>query len=132
MKRFIMSLLAGGSLLGLALPATAASAGTSPVVGNYAIADLGQGAWAGGPMYASGSLGGGGAFSFMNGQEILRITSGTWSGSASSGVTICAFVTPIKDPLGLAGQQPLCLPPLPVNTGPVKIEGTLVKISLRS
>lgn len=129
MKRIIITLLAAIPLLGLVIPATAASATTAPVVGNYAIADLGQGAWAGGPMYANGTLGGGGAFSMLNGQEILSITSGTWSGS-TSGVTICATVRPIKDPLGLA-PGPLCIGPLPANTGPVKIDGTLVKISLR-
>jgi hypothetical protein len=129
MKKIIISALAAGSLLGLALPASAASASSVPV-GNFAIADLGQGGWAGGPMYADGTLGGGGAFSFLNGQEILRIVSGTWSGNASSGVTLCADTTAIKDPLGLAGSQ-LCLGPVPVNVGPQKIEGTLVKVSLR-
>ncbi len=129
MKKIVISAVAAGSLLGVILPVSAASAASVPV-GNYAIADLGQGAWAGGPMYADHTLGGGGAFSFLNGQEILRITGGTWSGTASSGVTVCATVTPIKDPLGLA-SQPLCIGPLPVNSGPQKIEGTLVKISLR-
>ena len=81
-------------------------------------------------MYADHTLGGGGAFSFANGHEILVITGGTWSGDATSGVTVCATVRPIKDPAGLA-PGPLCLPPLPVNTGPVNIDGTLVKISLR-
>jgi hypothetical protein len=128
MKKLIVSALAAGSLLGLALPASAASASPVPV-GNYAIADLGQGGWAGGPMYADGTLGGGGAFSFLNGQEILRIVSGTWTAD-SSGVTLCANTTAIKDPLGLAGSQ-LCLGPVSANVGPQKIEGTLVKVSLR-
>jgi len=128
MKRIIIAVLAAIPLL--VLSATAATAAPAPVVGNFAIADLGQGAWAGGPMYANGTLGGGGAFSFANGQEILVITSGTWSGDAASGVTVCATVRAIKDPLELA-PGPLCLGPLPVNVGPVKIEGTLVKISLR-
>ncbi len=132
MKRIIIAVLAAIPLLGLVLPATAASAAPSPVVGNYTIADLGQGSHADGPMYADHTLGGGGAISgFLNGQQIiLVITSGTWSGDAANGVTICVTVRAIKDPFGEA-PGPLCLPPLPVNTGPVKIDGTLVNISLR-
>jgi hypothetical protein len=129
MKRLFVSMIAAGSLLGPLLPAAAASAATPPV-GDFAIASLGQGGWAGGPLYSDGTIGGGGAFSFANGQEILRITSGTWAGDATSGVTICANVTAIKDPLGLAGT-PLCLGPLPVNAGPQLISGTLIKVSLR-
>ena len=130
MKRIIIGMLAAIPLLGLALPATTASAAPSPVVGNFALADNGQGGWSGGPMYADHTLGGGGAFSFGNGQEILNITGGTWSGDASSGVTICVTVRAIKDPLGLA-PGPLCIGPLPANVGPEKIGGTLVKITLR-
>ena len=129
MKRLPVSMIAAGSLLGLVLPAGVASAAPVPV-GNFAIASLGQGGWAGGPLYGDGTFGGGGAFSFGNGQEILRITGGTWTGNAASGVTICADVTAIKDPFGLAGT-PLCLGPLPVNAGPQVISGTLVKVSLR-
>ncbi len=129
MKHHLVSLITAGTLLGLVLPAAAASAAPTPV-GIFAIASLGQGGWAGGPLYGDGTIGGGGAFSFGNGQEILRITGGTWAGSATSGVTICASVTAVKDPLGLAGA-PLCLGPLAANAGPQLISGTLVKVSLR-
>ena len=129
MKGLRISVIAAGSLLGLVLPAGVASAAPVPV-GNFAVASLGQGAWAGGPLYGDGTLGGGGAFSFGNGQEILRITGGTWTGNAASGVTICADVTAIKDPFGLAGA-PLCLGPLPVNAGPQVISSNLVTVSLR-
>jgi hypothetical protein len=133
MKRIIFAVPAAILLLGLALPATAASAAPTPVVGNYAIADQGQGSHAGGPMYADHTLGGGGAISgFLDGQQIiLVITSGTWSGDAASGVSLCITVKGIKDPLHEA-PGPLCLPPLPVNTGPVRFSsGMLVNISLR-
>ncbi len=137
MRRIIIAILAAIPLLGLALPATAASAAPPPVVGHYAIADLGQGSHTGGPMYADNTLGGGGAISgFLNGQQIiLVITSGSWSGDAADGVVLCVTVRAIKDPFGEA-PGPLCLPPLPVNTGPVKVEipgtpvSTLVNISL--
>ena len=129
MKRLLVPVIAAGSLLGLVLPAAAASASPVPA-GSFAIASLGQGGWAGGPLYGDGTLGGGGAFSFANGQEILVITGGTWAGNAASGVTVCADVSAIKDPFGLAGA-PLCLGPLPVNAGPQVISGTLVKVSLR-
>ena len=127
MKRLLVPMIAAGSLLGL--PAAAASASPAPV-GSFAIASLGQGAWAGGPLYGDGTLGGGGAFSLANGQEILVITGGTWAGNAASGVTVCANVRVIKDPFGLAGG-PVCLGPLPVNAGPQVIFGTLIKVSLR-
>jgi hypothetical protein len=129
MKRLLVSLIAAGSLLGPLLPAAAATAAPVPA-GNFAIASLGQGGWAGGSLYGDGTLGGGGAFSFGNGHEILRITGGTWTGDAASGATICATVAAIKDPLGLAGA-PLCIGPLAVNSGPQLINGTLVKVSLR-
>lgn len=112
-----------------AVPAQAAS-GQSGVVGNYALADLGQGAWAGGPLYANGTLGGGGSFSFANGQEVGVITGGTWSPDGPSAVDFCANVRWIKNPFGLPATQ--CLTGVPATGQPTVIDGTLVKVTLRS
>lgn len=119
--------------LGLALPASASG---SPVAGNYVVADNGQGCWAGGALLADGSGTGAGGCSFSGpaGQEVLRFTTRSWTGDATAGVTLCVNAIATKDPAGIfpTGQFAFgCLGPVPVNIGPVKINGTLIKISLR-
>src|SRR6266542_2668261 len=64
----IMRMLASALALAVGVQTSVAFAGgTSPVVGSYAFEDLGQGGWAGGPLYADGTVGGGGSFSYSNG-----------------------------------------------------------------
>jgi hypothetical protein len=117
--------------------ATAQAAGRSGVVGSYTIADLGQGGWAGGPLYADGAIGGGGSVAFSvpapgagSVQEIARITGGTWSSAGPGAVALCLDQQPIKDPLGIL-SGPFCSPPLPVNAGPVVFFGTLVRVAIK-
>src|SRR5712692_9426454 len=119
-KRTILAtaaFLAGtAGMVASTLPASAAS-----VVGNFVVADNGPGCWSGGALLSDGTGTGAGNCSFKTpaGQEILHFAGKTWTGNATVGVTLCATVTAIKDPLGLA-PGPLCIGPLPVNVGPVK------------
>jgi hypothetical protein len=108
----------------------AAAAGAAPsVVGSYTITDLGQGGWAGGPLYANGTIGGGGAVAFSTplGTETWRITGGTWTPSGNT-VTVCVTGQPIHDPVGIP-VLPFCAPIVP-NSRPTVIDGTLFRITL--
>src|SRR6266571_2500480 len=105
--------------LGIALQASVALAGgSSPVVGSYAFEDLGQGGWAGGPLYADGTVGGGGAFSFGNGQNVGLIKATTWSPAGPGFINLCFTDTATKGVLLF--PSPACFP-LPVTSTPVKI-----------
>ncbi len=141
MKKIItIAAISAATCLGLALPASASG---SPVAGNYVIADNGQGCWAGGPLFADGTGGGGGgcSFSFAPGvHEVLRFTTRTWSGNATTGVTLCVNAIATHDPAGAfpSGEFAFgCAGPIPVNQPPIKVilnggpGTTLVKVDLR-
>src|SRR5258708_17541053 len=108
----------------------------SNIVGTYTVADNGQGGWAGGPLYANGILGGTGAVSFNNGQEVGKVVSGTWqvdSSVAFSALDICFTIQPVKDPLNILSGT-VCFGPIPQDSQPHKISTsdgtTLVMVSL--
>lgn len=107
--------------------ATTAKAGA--VIGSYTISDLGQGGWAGGPLYANGTLGGGGAVAFSTpaGTENWLITGGTWTPTGNT-ITVCLAGQPIHDPADLF-DLPFCVPITP-NAGPAAIDGTLIRVTL--
>lgn len=108
----------------------------SNIVGTYTTDDNGQGGWGGGPLYADGTLGGGGGISFNNGQEIGRVVSGTWhvdSSVAFSALDVCFTIQPVKDPLNILSGT-LCVGPIPTDGHPHKISTsdgtTLVMVRL--
>jgi hypothetical protein len=113
----------------LAFGAAGAKA-TLSVVGSYTISDLGQGGWAGGPLYADGRVGGGGAVAFSTpfGTENWRVTGGTWTPTGDK-ITICVTGQPIHDPVGIP-ILPFCAPIAP-NSGPTVIDGTLIRVTLK-
>jgi hypothetical protein len=116
-----------------AIAATATAAIAAPaggVVGSYTISDLGQGGWAGGPLYADGTLGGGGAVAFSTsaGTEVWRVTGGTWTPTGNT-ITVCVAGQPIHDPAG-AFDLPFCVPIIP-DAGPVVVDGTLIRVTLK-
>ncbi len=123
MKRRI--LLLTGAMLFLALFANPVFARDNPsVVYTYAVADLGQGVWGGGPLNADGSVGGNLAFSAENGQLIFHLHPTGWSevlGGAA--VDICFTVHEIKGDSGLPTS--FCLSEigvlLPVTGQPIRI-----------
>src|SRR6476659_3902555 len=91
--RLVGGLLAAGTLL---LPAPAALAAGKPVSYTWTLAALGQGGWVGGPLFADGSMGGGGALSVNDGQLIERFRPATWSEPVDGTIHICLDVTAIK------------------------------------
>lgn len=128
MRKLVAGLVLAGVLVLGGIPAAFAHAG---VVGTYAIADHGQGGWAGGPLLSDGSVGGGGAFSFSTpeGQVVAKVTGGTWSGSLQTGqaVTLCANLQQIQGPAG--ALPPTICAPIVVNAGPVVIDGTTFRVT---
>lgn len=69
-----------GVLILAALMTTSAFAdGNSKVVYTWTLADLGQGLWGGGPLFADGSTGGNLPFSAGNGQLIFHLQPTSWS-----------------------------------------------------
>ncbi len=86
----------------------------------WTLSDLGQGGWVGGPLFADGTVGGGGAFSIANGQILADISPTTWSENAAGEVTICLNIIERKGPPG-ALPPALCI-------GPAAPTGTATKI----
>lgn len=83
----------------------------------WTLAALGQQGWIGGPLFADGSVGGGGAFSAANGQVLANLAPTTWSENAAGEITVCF------DILVKRGALPpsLCI-------GPAAPTGTATKI----
>jgi hypothetical protein len=102
----------------IGLQASAALAADSPVVGSYTFADLGQGGWAGGPLFADGTVGGGGGFSIDNGQSVGIIKATSWSPAGPGLINLCFTDTAIKG--SLLFPSPLCFT-LPVTGTPIKV-----------
>jgi hypothetical protein len=113
-----------------------ASTGPS-VVGSFVVADNGQGCWTGGGLLSDGtatSQGGACSFFIAPGvHEQLKFTSKTWTDNGDGTVTLCATVEPThagSDPAGIAPNLG-CVGPVPVNVGPVKVDGELIKVDLK-
>lgn len=92
-----------GVLLLVALMTTVASAGgNSKVAYTWTVADLGQGIWGGGPLFADGATGGNFAFSAENGQLIFHLHPTSWSEVVpGEAVDICFALHEIKGSSGL-------------------------------
>lgn len=113
---------------------TPAAASGGSVAGSYTLTDLGQGGWGGGPLYSDGSVGGGGAFSYGNGQNVGSIQGESWAPAGQGTVQICFTDTARKGELLF--PSPSCVV-LPANGTPVVIseepgERTLVRVHLNS
>ena len=112
------AVVAGAGATALSIAATT-PASASPLSGTYVLSDLGQGCHVAGTLNGSGSITSiGGCLVLPDsapGGGIQVFTGGTWSGSKSSGVTICFTFKVISGP---QYPTPFCVGPLPVNTGP--------------
>jgi hypothetical protein len=100
--------LAGGLLAGVALlvAVSAAEAGGNQTVSyTWTLAALGQGGWVGGPLFADGTAGGGGALSVNNGQVIERFQPTAWTEPTEGVVHICLDASPIKPAGGPSSTQ---------------------------
>ncbi len=94
-----MSVLIGALLITVLMATTAFAGGNSKVAYTWTIADLGQGVWGGGPLYADGSAGGNLAFSIANGQVVGYLQPTTWHEYEADGqaaVDICFTLHEIK------------------------------------
>jgi hypothetical protein len=87
---------------------------------SWTLAALGQGGWIGGPLFADGTVGGGGAFSAANGQLLADFNPTTWSENAAGLVTVCFDITVRKGPSGVLPPT-LCLGPVPPTGTPITI-----------
>jgi len=108
--------------------ATAATA----VVGSYNFVDLDQGGWAAGPLYADGSVGGSGHFSFDNGANVGTITAVSWEPAGPDAIIMCFTDTNTKGTVPLF-PSPLCVP-LPVGSPTIVSlapgERSLIRVTL--
>ncbi len=112
-------LLLISSIVLVLLSAVSFTVFASPVVDfSWTLSDLGQGCWGGGALDAGGAVSGSGSCVFNNGQVDLLLTPTSWSMPFPGFVDLCANATILK---GGSGQSSMCLGPLPVTGGPVKI-----------
>lgn len=127
----------------IGMTSTARAATGAQVVGSYHVVDNGQGCWTGGGLLSDGTATdeSGGACSFfidlpggVKLHEQLKFTSKTWTyDPGTNTATLCATVAPThagSDPAGIAPNLG-CTPPIPVNVGPVEINGTNYKVDLK-
>jgi hypothetical protein len=120
MKRMSVLIL---TLLLVGLTTTVASAGDNSIVQyTWTVADLGQGVWGGGPLYADGSAAGNFPFSAEDGQLIFQLHPTSWYEVVPGAfIDVCFTVREMK---GSSGFPPaFCLSDigivLPVTGTPI-------------
>ncbi len=116
----------------------------SSVAYTYTFADLGQGGWGGGPLFANGQAGGANGISFANGADVGTFRASTWKTGISAittgpGVDICGTLTVTKSDgtstgLPPPGAYPFCLSNaigtlIPITGAPVVLFGTMVRVT---
>ena len=109
-----------GVLVLVATLAPSAALAEGKVEYTWTLSALGQGGWVGGPLFADGTVGGGGAFSFSNGRVLADIAPTTWSENAAGEITVCLNIIERRGPPG-ALPPALCI-------GPATPTGTATKI----
>lgn len=115
-------ILIGVLVLAASLTSVAFAGGNPKVEYTWTIADLGQGVWGGGPLYADGSAGGYLPVSLANGQMIFQLNPTSWSEvDGGAAVDICFHLKEIKGTSGFPSN--FCLSDLgvimPVSRTPV-------------
>jgi hypothetical protein len=109
-----------------------ASATSAVVVGSFNFVDLDQGGWAAGPLYADGSVGGSGHFSFDNGENVGTITALSWEPAGPDAVIMCFSDANTKGTVPLF-PSPMCVP-LPVGSPTIVSlapgERSLIRVTL--
>ncbi|MCI0556015.1 MAG: hypothetical protein L0287_34160 [Anaerolineae bacterium] len=113
-------------LVGVALLAafflTSVVSASGNVVATFTIADLGQGAWGGGSLFADGTANGHIPFSFLDGQVIFHLHPASWSWIVPGAVIeICFDTHMIKNTMGLPIPPSFCAT-LPVTGTPVLVD----------
>jgi hypothetical protein len=108
----------------------------------YTLADLGQGGWGGGPLFANGVASGVNGVSFFNGADVATFKATSWTSGTSAitggpGVDICGTLTVTKSNgfLPPPGVFPgFCLSfvvgtDIPITGGPVVVFGTVIRVT---
>jgi hypothetical protein len=95
---------------------------SSPVVFTWLLSDLGQGGWIGGPLYANGTVGGGGAYAEDG--CVARFQGTVWS-QAGGMIDICIDATILRGTCPFPSS--FCLSQLGVT---LPITGTPEKVTL--
>jgi len=117
-RRLIAAAVVVAATLGSVAPTLAAG---SPVAGTFTLADHGQGGWAGGPLYADGTAGGGGGVSFStpDGQfvQVIHATSWSFDSADHSTIQLCFSTKGLQN----APSGPFCFDHLPVTGGPIVV-----------
>lgn len=123
-------------LAALTLMATTAMMGTTGasasgnVIGTFTVADLGQGIWGGGSLFANGTAGGNVAFSALNGQVIFHIDPTSWSWAVPQQVAeVCFTSRVIRNEAGFPVPPSFCAD-LPVTGTPVIVDGFVMRLTL--
>ena len=114
--RKLLILLAVSVLIAASIPSAAFAEGK--VEYTWTLGALGQEGWIGGPLFADGTVGGGGAFSADNGQILADFDPTTWSENEAGEVTVCFDILVKRGVL----PSSLCF-------GPVAPTGTATKIT---
>ena len=102
------------AVLALLLLPTASAGAAGDVEYTWTLAALGQGGWLGGPLFADGTAGGGGAFSAANGQLLANLNPVSWTEDADENISVCFSATIRKGPAD-ALPPLICTPPSPVT-----------------
>lgn len=111
----------------MSAPGASASGNT---VGTFTIADLGQGAWGGGSLFADGTAQGNVAFSALNGQVIFHIDPTAWSWIVPQQVAeVCFTPHVIRNVVGFPIPPSFCAD-LPVTGTPVIVDGFVIRLTL--
>lgn len=84
----------------------------------WTLSTLGQLGWVGGPLFADGTVGGGGAFSLENGQVLADIAPTSWTENAAGEITVCVDIIQRKGPAG-ALPPTLCIGPVAPTGTPI-------------
>jgi hypothetical protein len=108
------------AVLALLVLPTASAQAARDVEYTWTLAALEQGGWLGGPLFADGSAGGGGAFSDENGEILANLDPAFWTEDADENITVCFDVTIRKGPADALPPM-ICTPPSPVTGTPVKM-----------
>ncbi len=105
---------------------TSVAFGSAKVAYTWDAADLGQGAWGGGDLFADGTVGGDAAYSFGNSQFVGALKPISWvkvgvdPASGADLIVLFFDVQPRKGPNPF-GINPLPLGPLPATGVPTKV-----------
>ena len=97
MRRLLLTLIVVCSML-LAVGVASASPKVSYT---FTVADLGQGIWGGGSLFADGTAGGNVAFSAGNGAVIYHLHATSWAVLFPGALDVCFEVREIKGSSGL-------------------------------